>query len=664
MKAYVMRRAAVAAGIVSLSVSSWSLAAEPGAAAPAAGNQPAPAPVQLDDLVVTASRTARDQNTVPASVSVITSEDIAATTAQTVPDLLKHEAGIDVSDWYGTGRSTNVDIRGFGGNASMNTLVLVDGRRLNRPDDAGVDWTTIPLERIDRIEIVRGGNSVLYGDRAVGGVVNIRTKKGAGRNTVTSETTAGSYGAFKQAVGYAGSRGPLSYAVNGSYASSEGYRENSYFRNKTAGLSLSYEDNTWLSWDLSAGAKRDRYGMPGGRWPDQDRRGSGSPADYAETDATYVQFVPQFKLADDLEFSLGLSHSETDPFWLMWGTEGESRILENSLQPKLTWRPELACLQHEITAGVDYHNTQFNRIKGGTVKDMHKIEAGYYLNDTIALLPEKLFLDLGYRRSRLNFGFDEAGAAVTDLDTPFNTNAYRAGLTYAYARRSKAFVSVDRSFRAMNLDELGGPYGAFTNLLPPQTSWTYQAGVTHFFNRYLTASATVFQIDTCDEYFVDPLTWNNSNYAKTQRRGLELGATSNPCDSLTFFVNFTYMDAQLGKGPFDGNQIPDVPEFSGSFGGAWTPVKQVTLDVRARWLDNKLPISDWTNAGADWEGNDYITIDAKFTYRPLDWLELFVGVNNVFNTEYSDLAVWVGQPALYPSPERNFIGGMRITKEF
>ena len=227
----------------------------------------------LEDMIVTATRVARSPDTVPANVTVITAADIARTTAQNVPDVLKYAAGLQVADMTGSGRQSIVDIRGFGDEtATFNTLVLVDGRRMNGPDMSNVDWSTIPLERIERIEIVRGGGSVQYGNNAVGGVINIITKKGADRPVLQSETVVESYGGFRQSLGLSGAAGPWRYSITGSYRDSDGYRENSYFRNASEGLRLAYDADGAVALDLSAGVKRDRYGLPAGLPEAQDRR--------------------------------------------------------------------------------------------------------------------------------------------------------------------------------------------------------------------------------------------------------------------------------------------------------------------------------------------------------------------------------------------------------
>jgi len=133
--------------------------------------------VTLEEVVVTATRDIQEIRKIPANVTVITKEKIAESNAQAVTDVLKDEVGVVVRDFFGTGKSASVDIRGFGETGPLNTLVLVDGRRINEIDLSGVDWTQIPLDQVERIEIVRGAGSVLYGDNAVGRVNNIITKK-------------------------------------------------------------------------------------------------------------------------------------------------------------------------------------------------------------------------------------------------------------------------------------------------------------------------------------------------------------------------------------------------------------------------------------------------------------------------------------------------------
>src|SRR4051812_14952699 len=130
-----------------------------------------------DAVIVTAPRFADEVRRLPASVTVINAEDIAKSSARTIPELLSEQVGFTTKDLFGNNAAqTTVDLRGFGVTGSQNTLILLDGRRLNDFDLSGVQWSAIPLASIERIEILRGTGAVLYGDNASAGVVNIVSK--------------------------------------------------------------------------------------------------------------------------------------------------------------------------------------------------------------------------------------------------------------------------------------------------------------------------------------------------------------------------------------------------------------------------------------------------------------------------------------------------------
>ena len=140
----------------------------------AAAAQPAPVypATEIPAVVVSAARTQQSVLTTPASITVITREQIEASRARHIHEVLRSQGGVQIRDLYGDGSRATVDMRGFGETAGSNTLILVDGRRLNNPDIATPDLNSIALEDVERIEIVQGSAGVLFGDQAVGGVIN------------------------------------------------------------------------------------------------------------------------------------------------------------------------------------------------------------------------------------------------------------------------------------------------------------------------------------------------------------------------------------------------------------------------------------------------------------------------------------------------------------
>ena len=181
-------------------------------------------------IVVTATRSISDARDVPGNPSVITAHDISEGHYTSVPEALEKQAGLFFRNYADNPSQAGVDIRGFGGdNPHGKVLVLVNGRKLNRPDMAVINWAQIPMQAVERIEVVRGPNSVLYGDHAVGGVINIITRDGSDIPKTTLQASAGSYAAYDQNVVTSGKLDGLGYVATAGHQSGDGYRDRSAY---------------------------------------------------------------------------------------------------------------------------------------------------------------------------------------------------------------------------------------------------------------------------------------------------------------------------------------------------------------------------------------------------------------------------------------------------
>jgi iron complex outermembrane recepter protein len=167
------------------------------------------------EVIVTASRVEEPAEEVAAFVSVITAEELSASGQTTLVEALDGLAGIHFRSSSGNAAQAEISMRGFGENSHGRVLVLVDGRRLNRPDLASINWLEIPVENIERIEVVRGGSSILYGDAAVAGVINIITKKGASGFDVAVSGQYGSFNQNQEGVEISGSSDLASFSITG-----------------------------------------------------------------------------------------------------------------------------------------------------------------------------------------------------------------------------------------------------------------------------------------------------------------------------------------------------------------------------------------------------------------------------------------------------------------
>ena len=180
---------------------------------------PVSAQTRLNTVVVTGSREPQALDRVTADVVVIDAERIRASTADSVEDLLRREAGVQVSRNGAPGQSAGVFIRGAG---SSNTVVLVDGVRIGSATLGQVGFEAISLAQIERIEVLRGPGSSLYGADAVGGVIQIFTKRGEGEARFFANGAVGGYGSREGHAGASGAQGGLDYSASLGRESSRG----------------------------------------------------------------------------------------------------------------------------------------------------------------------------------------------------------------------------------------------------------------------------------------------------------------------------------------------------------------------------------------------------------------------------------------------------------
>ena len=202
----------------------------------------APASAQITLPEIDVSWTRLNSGMVGTSNSVITSQDIERSPAQNLPDILSREVGIQIQHLLSStnGSRDGVDLRGFGAFAQSNVLILVNGRRYEDFDLQGFDFSSIPINSIERIEITRGNSStVLYGDGAIGGSINIILKKGSSTAAVNRvDGLAGSFNYWEGRASTAVTSGPWSIGAFGNAIDSNGYRVNSALRR----LQLDYVD--------------------------------------------------------------------------------------------------------------------------------------------------------------------------------------------------------------------------------------------------------------------------------------------------------------------------------------------------------------------------------------------------------------------------------------
>ena len=639
---------------------------------------PAEAVKKFKTVVVTGTRTEEAVEKIPSNITVIDEEDIENSNAKNVIDLLKSEQGIVVRDLLGNGKNAQVDMRGFGETGSYNTLVLVDGRRVNEIDLSGVDWAQIPLEQIERIEILRGTGTVLYGDSAVGGVINIITRIPDKELYFSGGMTVGSYGRNKEKASISGGTDNIRANIMASYDSTNGYRENSDFRGKDVAGKVIYDPTEALRFTLNGVYHDDSYGLPGELSADEmipDRRVASSPLNRATAEDGYISLKGDLDLGEKGNFIADLSIRNREIFsdYIDSSSTARSELETRNFTPRYIFDGDLFSHENSFIAGIDLYTSElYGEMYWGTplaligLTDLERDSFGIYFNDEFSIY-DKLILTLGARRERVRYDFNQInpGVPINDRLT-HRENAYNIGLTYLYKEGTSFFIRINRSLRFPLTDELVG-FDFVSGLLvtnknfKPQTGDHYEAGARHQFTENLQGNVTLFRAEIKDEIFFNKPIFANQNHPETLHEGLELGLRMTPLDYLTINGNYTYTSAEFKKAPYNGNDLPGVPKHRVNVSVILTElIPDTILSANYRYTSESVLISDLDNSYNRLDS--YYCIDIKASYK---WknINFFASVNNLTGEEYSEYGVIGRFPVVetyYPAPERNWTAGFEV----
>jgi len=643
--------------------------------------------VTLEEIVVTATGNVEEVRKIPAHVTVITAEEIEAVGAVSVVDVLDGLAGINFRTSSANPSQAQVDMRGFGENGFGRTLVLLDGRKLNRPDMSSVNWLQIPISNVERLEIIRGASSVLYGDCALAGVINIITKTGSGKPEAEASIIAGSYGLHDERVSVSGSGERFTYALNGENQESSGYRERSKFSSKGAGFDVGYDAKDYLNVSAGVSLNRTDFEMPGCLTKDEmekDRRqyqpghsDDDSSNDYINTDLR-IEYISENLGIFTANLAYGNKKIETNtPAWFSYNNLDIDTV---GLTPRYELEGSVLGHANKLTLGTDYYQETLDKEKFNSrgrdsmtfVADMTRNSLGCYVRDEFNLAGN-LILGAGYRMERVTLEGDETdlstGLKAFDSEKVHKGEAYETSLTYLLREKGKVFVSYAKVFRIPFLDEQVSYYGfagldAFHTDIEKETGTSVEIGTRFYPLENLDVGLTLFRIDMEDEIAYNGVTGKNENMDKTRHEGLELSFSCQPDRRIAVSGNFTYQNTAFTEGANRDREIPLVPEKMANLKMDISLPCDLVLSPKMQYVGTCYLGNDRDNSSGQLD--DYTLFDVFLFYRPVTdnlRVSVFFGIENLTDEKYSTMGYegsWGGSDTYYPSPGVTVKGGISI----
>jgi iron complex outermembrane receptor protein len=602
-------------------------------------------PVEMEQMVVTATKTEEKISDIPASVSVIYGEEMEASGARVIQDVLHHVPGIMLNDVSGNGTLTMMTMRGMPSTNSQYILVLVDGVPQNTPADT-VRWATIPMENVERIEVIRGPASALYGMNAMGGVINIITKKPTPGKEFIISAGYGSYDENKQKAAFSGTAGSFGYNFGVVRRESDGWRdENNHFEqyNTFGKITYDFNENSNLSLNLA-------YSDWDHEWPENipiddyhaGRREDGiykhGEEKNRQTDDALIyehRFNKQFKITNRL-YSQSVDN-EWKAIVDIIDQDLDSLRIGDEIQFEIDH--DLIGRENKIVMGYHYEHQDVDVIRrfseyflpfliGKKMVDnetTRQIHSGYFQD--IFHLTERIILTAGVRYDYVDFDF---GEDTMDHWSP------KVGMTIKPIEQLSLFANVSTGFKTPTASQV-----ARYSELDPEKAVSYEVGIrASLFNRFA-FSVAYYHTDLTDQLTLvadpsDPVGFRLTNAGESEMDGVELELTCFVYDGLSFFANYNYNKSKFTD--FYDAQM-DV-DYTGNY-LAWQPKNKVAGGIRyehpigikacltTKWLDEQY----LSNANEYTQDSYTITdLNVSYTYKRLG---ASLAVRNLFDEDYA-----------------------------
>ncbi|APG28402.1 hypothetical protein A7E78_11415 [Syntrophotalea acetylenivorans] len=627
-------------------------------------------PQTLEPIIVTATKLETPAREVASSVTVITKEEIQLKQQATVTEVLRSVPGLDVSRSGGLGQLTSVFLRGAN---SEHTLVLIDGVKANDPSSPNrlFDFAHLLTNNIERIEIVRGPASTLYGSDALGGVIQIFTKKGAGKPQVQVAAEGGSYETHKEQFSISGGSELHNYSLMASYLESDGIssaaksygnRERDGYENIAVSGQIGLTPTENFDFDLIFRFNDAESDLDLGGGPSAD-----DPNYVGKSESSFLRLQTRFALFNDLwEQKIGFSFSDYDRTFQNKPDAINPLAFDDSQFEgqtyKVDWQNNFYIKNNTITLGIDYEKEKadnkaflqgvdpvagfFTYTSETNNEEAHTL--AYYLQDHINI-SDALFTTIGLR---LDDHSDFASKVTYQIAASYLVEKTKTKIKASHGTGYKAPSLVQRlenaTYSSVNfgtLDTLGNP-----DLKPEENrSWDFGVEQT-LLNDRIKLSTTYFEnkFNNLIKNSYNPAgyaTYDNVKDAKT--KGIEIGASWQPIANFILSASYTYTDVEDAK---DFLRIPRN-KFSANANYQFMQKGNINIDVICVGEREDDPYNLETGDYDRVELDKYTLLNLAVSFNVTEKLRLFARAENILDEDYEE--VWgFGTPGI-----SGYIGG-------
>lgn len=633
-----------------------------------------------------------DSGRVPQAIRVLGREQLEASRARTLQELLSALPGVVLFDQVGNGWQQTLDLRGFNGNPIPATVVLVDGVRVNEADFGAVHWHLLPLSDLERVEVLPGPQT-LFGKNALGGVISVTTRRGTERPSGAAELEGGSFGRARLAASAAGPAGPLRWRLSASRQIESGWRRDSDARIHSFAGRVDWQE-AGSSLSLAYRYGDDALKQAGSLTASElgvDRRGRVS---LVETDSLQhlVSAAGRLPLGGGAVLALQASHRqrlENTPLNLGRTSVSASRSAMATTGATLQLEHDGRLFGRRATtvAGVEGSFARIDSDSAGrfgafpfrSASNVRERQLGLFASETVDLLPELLSATAGARWDRDTLQAEDEVAPANNGWRGYHRASPRVGLNLTPARGVEVYASLADSFRTPTANEILalGPFSS-TPLLKPVKARSLEAGARSR-GTWGEASLAAYRTVVRDEIFpvFDPTAGfgQNRNIPRTRRQGFELELKPKLAARFEGLVSWSYTEAtfqsdfDLDKAPFpatqhasSGDLLPAVPRHALTVGLTVRPRTGLALWASERCAGSQAAFGDESNTEPRLGGWCVLGVGAELEKGPV---RVFLRADNALDRRYESRGILGTNPVsfglerfLVPAPGIAVSGGL------
>lgn len=656
----------------------------------------------LQPVLVYASRFEEKPADALPQTSIVTSEDIQSSGAGNVSEILSKVVGLSTRINLDGSTNAAVDMRGYGDTADNNVVILLDGVRISENEQASARTSLIPVEIIDHIEVTHGGNSVLYGDGATGGTINIVTKKIIGNVTVVGGGVS-SYAGYQSNVFHSRDLGSSQLSVFGKGLKSNGYRDGASTKERSAGLNwvANFDASSSIGFRLLSGQEKNT--LPGplpSVWLNSASTRSEVPG-YRYGSDTNNSAITLFgsKKWNNVEFTLDMSRREksNDSSWRYIANDvytgysstlspvapigntyafGASQIKGNTQQfnPRLKVS-DFGLINNTLVMGVDRSLTgrNMNAVQSDSWSpdslntsnfQAHFKTQGFYFRDDWQI-NQKDRVTLGYRTQH----YSQSNAGSSNWTSFGTASANEIQYTRKFSAGFTGYVKSSQNFRLPNVDDNSSLNYVGVNpvFLIPQESRDIDIGANYKAEKWR-SEIKLFKSNIKNEIAYDPSVnggyGGNVNYDPTRREGVTLRQLYQLTREWDVKLNLHYVKATFTQNQYAGNLVPNTSRNNGNVALGYQFDGAQKLTFTTRFAGDKYASGDFLNDQTKISG--YVVHDLSYLFKQNNF-SLIGSINNIFNKQYTDLGVYKPYTTgdgyyyippynmtVYPNPGRNF----------